>query len=676
MFNTGAVLNVSTLPNFSNLNTSQLAVQEIRILVDTSIARTIILPYSSSLPTTRNLQVTIIDVTGTASINNITVQASSGSPNDAINGTSTSVINQNFQANRYEFVSANEWAVINASAGGGGGTPLSVSMTYAQLITAIGSSALITGQQILLTDYQTASYIQFSGSGGGGVGGEQVHIGATEPLLLTAISSNELSLFATSISNSQDTILYVPTMTDGHYEYAAAQGKGCIIYRRDNSLNISRDYDFRAVVFRRWETVIGNGHFWSYQPVSGAAHQDYLSYNLSAAILSNNTIGSPLAGHAALGYPYWLDNILLLSSLEIGSNNMSGVASTFTESTVGDGVFGLNNINSIYSLVVCNLVVVNSINSFAQNSLIDLSGSATITNNAVTNFTGNSTSILAGINNNTLESLYGNAIALIQQNCGGQITSNTNTDPSAAIVNNSGFSFIDVNTSLTISGNMVSRIESNSCAVTQNVGLVISNNTCSNSQGVVGNSVSVIDENSNTTVQNNQGSEIRQNANGGVISYNNCTSIVSNTNTVDISGNIADTINNNSGNITNISGNIATAISGNTSVGDILNNNFSGGIIDISGSCNIEGNVGVSFQANVVSGNIKSNNNLNVTSSTITNSIQNTTFNGSINGKTVSPTAHMIAGNPSIVLFDYGLDEFVEQILNAGVVTYSGAITS
>ena len=85
---------------------------------------------------------------------------------------------------------------------------------------------------------------------------------------------------------------------------------------------------------------------------------------------------------------------------------------------------------------------------------------------------------------------------------------------------------------------------------------------------------------------------------------------------------------------------------------------------------------GISFQENVVNGNIKFNNSINISSCTINNSIQNTTFNGSIIGKTITPTAHMIAGNPAIVLFDYDLSQFVEQILAAGVLTYSGAITA
>ena len=85
LFNTGSTLNVSSIPEFANLNTQQLPMDEIRILVDTSAPRTVILPYSALFPV-RNVKITVVDITGNASGNNITVQASAGSPNDSIAG--------------------------------------------------------------------------------------------------------------------------------------------------------------------------------------------------------------------------------------------------------------------------------------------------------------------------------------------------------------------------------------------------------------------------------------------------------------------------------------------------------------------------------------------------------------------------------------------------------------
>ncbi len=637
LFNTGTTLNVVALPQWANLNTEQIAVQEVRILVDTSVARTIILPYSALLPATRNIQITVVDITGAASANNITVQASAGSPDDTINGTSTSVINQNFQANRYEFVSTNEWAIINASAGGGGGTPLSVSMTYSQLISAIGGSALITGQRILLTDYQTSSYIQFSGTGGGGIGNEEIHLGGVEPLLLTAISSNEISMVAESISNSQDTILYKPVVADGDYEYAASSGKGCIVFRRDNTLGVSRDYDFRNVVFRRWETSIGNGKFWSYEPVAGAAHQDYNAWGGFTAI--STTVNSPLSVHTALGYPYWLDNTLFLAG--------AGVVWTSISEAFANTFVGFDNTSSIagntfnvcsYNLIVSKLVVYNNINLIARVNIIGQSTSDKFQFNGIAFMsvvTANS------VNHNNLAEMERCVVASCDYNSGGSFKDNNS--PSASMSFNSGF-------------------------------VMFSNNTCAN--GIQNNIVANITKNSCDSIVNNQGYQITENTTSGSIQKNNCNVISNNSNTGNISSNIVDEISQNGATVTNIAGNIATSISLNSNAGEILNNNFCGGITGNSGTCNFDGNAGTYFTSNELSGDIKFNNSINITSSSITAGILDTNFVGSINAKTINPTANMIAGSSAFVVFDYGLSEFVEQVVSSGAIDFSGAITA
>ena len=120
-FNIGTTLNVATIPYFQLLNTQELPNEEIRILVDTSVARTVILPYSSQFPV-RNVKITVVDYTGGAGTNNITVEASGGAPADTINGGSSFVISTNSQSSRFELLNANEWYVL--SSGGGGGIVL------------------------------------------------------------------------------------------------------------------------------------------------------------------------------------------------------------------------------------------------------------------------------------------------------------------------------------------------------------------------------------------------------------------------------------------------------------------------------------------------------------------------------------------------------------------------
>ena len=93
-------------------------------------------------------------------------------------------------------------------------TPLT-SVTYAQLAALISGSDLIQGRQYLITDYQTVHTIP---------GTADTNTGSTEPLIVTAISVNELSPIAYSTTYPDDIIHYspvndlsaVPGCTKGH----------------------------------------------------------------------------------------------------------------------------------------------------------------------------------------------------------------------------------------------------------------------------------------------------------------------------------------------------------------------------------------------------------------------------------------------------------------------------
>lgn len=703
IFNTESVLNVTSIPNFLEINTAQLPQEEIRILVDTSIPRTVILPYSSVFPV-RNVKITVVDTTGAAAANNITVQASAGSPNDAINGASSFLVNQAFQANRFELLNTNEWAVLNGGTSGGS-VPLAVNLTYAQLISAIGANALITGQRILLTDYQTATYIQFSGTGGGGIGGEAVNVGSIEPLLLTAISSNQVSMLAESVVNSQDTILYMPVVADYDYDYAAAQGKGCIIYRQNNQTNVSRDYDFRAVVFRRWETVIGNGNFWSFTPVAGAAFQDYTCFGGFIAI--HISVRSPLSVHAAFGVPYWLDNTIFLfvqgaifSSVGLAyGNTLAGLTS--------DGTFNGNIIGALINNIIINDTIQNnSIGTCGNNNIVALTGGMggdVMNMNVFNSFMGNS---MSNINGNTIE----------------VITTNTIT----SLTNNSG-SLLDANTVTTISDNMFTTIQNNiSTTINDNLIGGILNNAIAN---ILGNVADVISSNTNAgDITSNVASLITLNTNGGSISYNTVGyNISGNANDGGINYNMGDTIQNQSSNVGTISnnivslisanvingnilGNVGINISSNSGTGNIENNNYSGIIGNNVGG--IAFNIGYECVNNTLTGTIQGNNvtYLNTNTETIASNIltcngQNisgNTLSGDlqdvdgriyscaisapirvhncidvIHNKTVTPTAEMqnIATPTKTIISLSNSQHYIMQ-LSAGILTFPTSVTT
>jgi hypothetical protein len=72
-----------------------------------------------------------------------------------------------------------------------------------------------------------------------------------EPLILTAVSQNQFSPVAVSISHPYDFILYSIDNNDTLFGWAAGEGKG-VIYERRDFYNNRLYYDFRHITFRRY----------------------------------------------------------------------------------------------------------------------------------------------------------------------------------------------------------------------------------------------------------------------------------------------------------------------------------------------------------------------------------------------------------------------------------------
>ena len=123
LFNSGASLNLSdALANLGYLGTftQQLPQQEIRLLVDTSAARTVILPATTDCPV-RNVVITILDINGNALTKPITVNPTGGS-GDTINGNSSQTINVPYGTASFSVLSTNAWYLQGGNLSGGGDT--------------------------------------------------------------------------------------------------------------------------------------------------------------------------------------------------------------------------------------------------------------------------------------------------------------------------------------------------------------------------------------------------------------------------------------------------------------------------------------------------------------------------------------------------------------------------
>ena len=117
-----------------------------------------------------------------------------------------------------------------------------ISHTYAELSTMIaGSGSLVAGAKYLISDYASVHTIPST---------TDTNTPTAEPLVVTAISSNEFAPIAYSPSFPNDVIYYEFTSDQA---VVAGCTKGYIYRRVDTIQNNDIPFDFRSVKFRRWQ---------------------------------------------------------------------------------------------------------------------------------------------------------------------------------------------------------------------------------------------------------------------------------------------------------------------------------------------------------------------------------------------------------------------------------------
>jgi hypothetical protein len=502
-----------------------------------------------------------------------------------------------------------------------------IPITHSALVALAGSSNLVPGAFYEITDYRTVHYIQYSGpvTGSGGIGGEEVFTGPIEPLIVQAVSFSEISSTASSTLYPNDVIYYLLSVPDYEYDYVAATGKGCIIYREDTVRRIARDYDWRNVVFRRWETSPGSGDYYSPLPVIGAAYQDVEAQDPD--ICNDVYIKSPLSNSLqfdiiSTGFPYWLDNTVLdagqvkeFSSSFAYLNHITGYTSSIV--AVSNEFFILYN----------NLIAVNDM---SKNSYV------TVTNNQIVEAFVNTawSGTFPAFGNNSGASLENNVVSgIIHANRTYYVTNNNVT----AMLGNDSLYIEDNNTSFivenkcsgisnniadNISNNIANFIRTNDCSgIENNMSVIIENNIITTSIAynnvyyIRGNTCSEISENLGNRIETNNISFsitgnncnfIGDNGNGGTISNNTGYYIWNNTNTDEISDNVCSVIsgNTNNGNITENTGQAIT----NNSTDSFISTNKVQYIKSNTTTGTIASNVGYSIDSNLGDVNISLNN--------------------------------------------------------------------
>jgi len=596
-----------TLYVIDSIRASNLQEDTIIVLCETDRPRTVVLPDYSKFVNV-SMKVIVVDGTGTAATNPITIQRYAAT--DKINGSASVSVNTNWGSaivtgaaqfrNTNPSTGPNFWICQFGGPGGGGGDTGYVLINYNDFVTNITNNSLTEGQDYVITDFRMVTYIQFTGTG---LGFEETHSGAIEPMVVTAISTNEVYTVIKSINYPTDIITWKPIFQDREWDAVLGESTGIITGRTDTMLKLYRDYDWRNIIFRRWETNSGSGVYDSYTD-TGFSYQDFTPFVPATSF--NTTIKSPLYLGVDVGASYFLDNCVF-SGICI-ENKFSGIS--FANTFLGEA--GYNELyitlGNIFYGDIDNNIIFTSVNNIVYSNL--------------------SANRILGFSENILEKVIFNS-------CGS----------------------ISDNTLLGLSGIDPSLLRFNNC-------VEIIGNTAVDPKGVkiMNNNVQQINDNSDFTgIERNVGNSISSNAQCYEITDNNVGQISGNQ-LLDITFCTGDTIVNNVGDNANTPGSETP----NTITNNIVNR------IDENVGINVIGdNMGLSISGNNFTNQyIRYCKVIILDGCTIQNDdIDNNNFQASIELKTFTPTAGMSAVTPSITTYDT-VDGDVEQVLTSGALSY------
>ena len=432
--------------------------------------------------------------------------------------------------------------------------------TFNDFNNYVNGSTLIPGGIYVIADFQTRHYIQYTDSIGDGTGGsELVNVGSTEPLAVLALSPNTYNSDVKSLSYPDDEIKWKHNLNDREFEYAnnpSGVGKGHILYRKSLNEN-SRDYDFRNVVFRRWND--GTGTYSLVMKIDAINHFDYIDYYSFQEVqqpFRKNEISSIGTLANNFGVPYYLDNIIISTFSTAFGNYLVGHGVTFEIASLTENRINLAilsdfrnpsasvNFNQIDSIMDSNFYC-NSI-SFNQVKSIQ---SSTFSSEFVGNISVNVTnSTLGDVNSNKINTIDNSNIISLYDNIGDSIVSSN-----IGTVSSNSFVTIISSTMSYFFGNVVDAVQYNNVAT------------------MSGNIANTIVYNQSVAINNNMVDTIQNNVISGQILNNNVNEIVNNSGTGSISGNTSKIINDNliSG---DISDNIIVYISDNSTTNQISDN--------------------------------------------------------------------------------------------------------
>lgn len=242
-------------------------------------------------------------------------------------------------------------------------------VTYSDFLNLYNTSSLQPGGVYLINDFRTTHYVQFTDAVGDGTGlGESINYGSIEPIIVLATSTNSYDTNVKSLNYPDDEIKWLHEVTDREYDHfnnPSGTGRGHIIFRKSKSGN-SRNYDFRNVIFYRWND--GSGNYTISRKIDAPNIFDYVSYKAfeeGFTDLRDNQIGSQLLVPNDFSKPYYLDNLVITTQSQALGNNIKFAF----ETTISSLDFSYNTIDLVSDSLISGNFILNDLKSLVNSDI-------------------------------------------------------------------------------------------------------------------------------------------------------------------------------------------------------------------------------------------------------------------------------------------------------------------
>ena len=225
--------------------------------------------------------------------------------------------------------------------------PELINVTYTEITALIGSNTLVPGQKYLITDYQTVHTIPTT---------VDTNTGPIEPLIVTALSVNELEPIAYSTLHPEDIIYYdvennltrVPGCTKGH-----------ILRRIDTLQNNDIPTDWRYVKYRRYALNVTNTYDVGTSYARGAVVIDGVGDTIYVSMVSSN-IGNALSDKTK-----WLTSVAI-----INGEYLANIPSNFN---IGVGTIPVNSLDyNDYTMFESDTILRNNVFNSSTDFLLTI----------------------------------------------------------------------------------------------------------------------------------------------------------------------------------------------------------------------------------------------------------------------------------------------------------------